>query len=219
VSYMSNHEDVAARSTLKIAGVLQSKRDLWVRRLENYYTELERLIVGEWLDSTDLTGLVREARLASREAIDGLANDLSAELLHASSGIFSRFETDRASLVAEISKLQTELARLLSLDEEGVLRENDALRSVVLNLPEYQLLCVIQQIRGGTYAEISSNSKVTKGKVQKYVKVLAERGHVLIDRKARPHRVLFVDTPWQPIPTALSSQIHLDLQTVLRPQV
>jgi DNA-binding MarR family transcriptional regulator len=216
---MSNHEDAAARSTLRIAGVLQSKRDLWVRRLENYYAELEKLILGEWLDSSDLTGLVKEACLASREAIDGLANDLSAELLHASSGIFSRFESDRATLVTEISKLKTENTRLLSMDEEGVFRENDALRSVVLNLPEYQLLCVIQQSKGGTYADLSARSKVKKGKVQKYVKMLADRGHVIIDRKSRPHRVLFVDTPWEPSPTALSTPYHPDLETALRPQV
>ena len=216
---MSNHEDAAARSTLRIAGVLQSKRDLWVRRLENYYAELEKLILGEWLDSSDLTGLVKEACLASREAIDGLANDLSAELLHASSGIFSRFESDRATLMAEISKLKAEISRLLSVDEEGVLRENDALRSVVLNLPEYQLLCVIQQSRGGTYADLSARSKVKKGRVQKYVKILADRGHVIIDRKSRPHRVLFVDTPWEPSPTALSTPYHPDLETALHPQV
>ncbi|MFW9803876.1 MAG: hypothetical protein ACFFFC_14535 [Candidatus Thorarchaeota archaeon] len=216
---MSSHEDTAARSTLRIAGVLQGKRDLWVRRLENYYSELEKLIAGEWLDSSDLTGLVREARLASREAIDGLANDLSAELLHTSSGIFSRFESDRVTLLAEISKLKAKVSRLLSADEEGMLRENDALRSVVLNLPEYQLLCVIQQSRGGTYADLTARSEIKKGKVQKYVKMLAERGHVIIDRKSRPYRVLFVDTPWEPSPTALNTQYHPDLEPALRPQV
>jgi DNA-binding MarR family transcriptional regulator len=216
---MSGHEDAAARATLRIAGVFQGKRDLWVRRLESYYTELEKLIVGEWLDSSDLSGLVREARLASREAIDGLANDLSAELLHTSSGIFSRFETDRASLIAEISKLQAELSRLISSDEEGVLRENDALRSVVLNLPEYQLLCIIQQSRGGTYADLSARSSIKKGKVQKYIKMLAERGHVIIDRKSRPHRVLFVDTPWNPNPTGSISDYHPEVQQALHPQV
>ena len=216
---MSSHDDLAARATLRIAGVFQGKRDLWVRRLESYFTELEKLIDGEWLDSSDLAGLVREARLASREAIDGLANDLSAELLHTSSGVFSRFESDRASLVSEISKLQAEISRLLSSDEEGVLRENDALRSVVLNLPEYQMLCIIQQVRTGTYADISTKSKVTKAKVQKYVRSLAERGHVMIDRKSRPHRVLFIDTPWEPSPTALSNQIHPGLEPALRPQV
>jgi hypothetical protein len=216
---MSSHDDLAARATLRIAGAFQGKRDLWVRRLESYFVELEKLIDGEWLDSSDLAGLVREARLASREAIDGLANDLSAELLHTSSGVFSRFESDRASLVAEISKLQAEISRLLSSDEEGVLRENDALRSVVLNLPEYQLLCIIQQARGGTYSDISMKSKVAKAKVRKYVKSLAERGHVIIDRKSRPHRVLFVDTPWEPSPTALSNQYHPELEPALRPQV
>jgi hypothetical protein len=216
---MTRLEHAAARSTLRIAGVFQDKRDVWVRRLESYYVELEKLVVGEWLDSSDLTGLVREARLASKEAIDGLANDLSAELLHASNGIFSRFETDRATLVAEISKLKAKVSRLLSADEEGMLRENDALRSVVLNLPEYQLLCIIQQCRGGTYAGLSVKSNIKKRKVQKYVKMLAERGHVIIDRKSRPHRVLFVDTPWSPNPTEDIAEYHPVAQQALHPQV
>ncbi|MHA2141415.1 MAG: hypothetical protein ACXADF_08420 [Candidatus Thorarchaeota archaeon] len=216
---MKSHDNAAARATLRIAGVFQSKRDLWVRRLESYYAELDRLVVGEWLDSSDLTGLVREARLASREAIDGLANDLSAELLHASSGIFSRFESDRTTLSSEINRLQMELSRLISADEDGVLRENNALRSVVLNLPEYQLLCIIQQCRGGTYADLSEKSKVPKGKVRKFVKLLAARGNVIVDRKSRPHRVLFVDTPWDPNPSGIIAQYHPETQQALHPQV
>ncbi|MFW9967301.1 MAG: hypothetical protein ACFFEA_09125 [Candidatus Thorarchaeota archaeon] len=216
---MSSHDDIAARATLRIAGAFQGKRDLWVRRLESYFTELEKLIDGEWLDASDLAGLVREARLASREAIDGLANDLSAELLHTSSGVFSRFESDRASLITEIGRLKAKITTLLSSDEEGVLRENDALRSVVLNLPEYQLLCVIHQARGGTYADISMKSKVAKSKVRKYVKILAERGHVIIDRKSRPHRVLFVDTPWDGSLGSISTDFHPELEPAPRPQV
>ena len=100
-----------------------------------------------------------------------------------------------------------------------MLRENDALRSVVLNLPEYQLLCVIQQCRGGTYADLSVKSKVKKGKVQKYVKMLAERGHVIIDRKSRPHRVIFVDTPWEPNPTGNIVEYHPEAKQALHPQV
>ena len=205
---MSGHDDAAARATLKMAGAFQDKRDLWVRRLETYFSEVERLVTGEWLDSTDLVGLVKESRLASREAIDGLANDLSAELLHESSGVFTRFETERARLVTEINRLQSSLSRLLAADEEGLRSENDSLRSIVLNLPEYQLLCVIQQIRSGNYGDIAEASGVTKGKVRKYVKTLSERGNVFIDRKPRPHRVHFVSAPWDDMSGELTTPAY-----------
>lgn len=198
---MNTNDDAAARATLKMAGVFQGKRDLWVRRLETYFSEVERLVVGEWLDSTDLIGLVKESRLASREAIDGLANDLSAELLHESSSVFNRFESERAVLMEEITRLQASLSRLLSADEDGIRSENDALRSIVLNLPEYQLLCVIQQIKSGNYEEIADASGVSKAKVRKCVKTLTERGNVFIDKKSRPHRVHFVFAPWDDLPS------------------
>ncbi|MCK5152634.1 MAG: hypothetical protein KAQ65_12360 [Candidatus Thorarchaeota archaeon] len=46
---MTNPDDNAARLTLKLAGVFQEVRDIWVRRLESYFGQLESLIDGQWI--------------------------------------------------------------------------------------------------------------------------------------------------------------------------
>ena len=100
---MVSPEDTAAKLTLKIAGVFQEVHDSWIKRVNTYYEQIESLIEGDWFESADMKGIIREARMATREALDGLGNDLSSELVHASSGVIQRYEYERISLVEEIN--------------------------------------------------------------------------------------------------------------------
>ncbi|MBE0527246.1 MAG: hypothetical protein IH631_09905, partial [Candidatus Thorarchaeota archaeon] len=50
---MTNPDETAARTTLRIAGVFQEIRDSWVRRLDSYYNQIESLTEGDWIDSQD----------------------------------------------------------------------------------------------------------------------------------------------------------------------
>lgn len=216
---MSNHEESAARSTLRMAGVLQEVRDVWIRRLESYFAEVERLIDGEWLDASDLAGLVKETRLASKEAVDGLANDLSAELLHASSGVFARYEAERLALSEEIEKQKTKVARILAGDEDGLRRENESLRNAIANVPEYTLLKMVQMLRGTTYDELAEKSGLGKGTIRKHLKSLMAQGYVTVNKKARPHKILFLSAPWDLHSPVAVAQIPLQNAQPLRPQV
>ncbi|MHA2378892.1 MAG: hypothetical protein ACXADO_09420 [Candidatus Thorarchaeota archaeon] len=216
---MSNHEEAAARTTLRMAGVLQEVRDVWTRRLESYFAEVERLIDGEWLDAADLAGLVKETRMASKEAVDGLANDLSAELLHASSGVIARYEAERLALSLEIEKQKTTVARILASDEDGLRRENEALRSAMAKVPEYTLLKTVQMLRGTTYDELASKSDLGKGAIRRHVKSLMAKGHVTVNKKARPHKILFLSAPWGASRSPSEIQIPPQSALPLRPQV
>ena len=200
-----SQDEFVARANLRLAGVLTELRNLWIKRLDSYYSELECLISGEWVDGSDLAGLVREARLASREAMDGLATDLSAELMHSSTGILQRHQAERAALEEEIADLRTKLARLMSGDENLMKHENESLREAILTLPEFKLLESLQLMHGGSYSEISEVVGIKTAAVRKQVKLLVERGYVRIDKTTRPHTVLFMSAPWSSIIHALSN--------------
>ena len=207
---MSTPEDIAARLTLKLAGVFQQARDLWVRRIDSFFSQLESVTDGQWLDSSDIAGIIKESRLASREALDGLSNDLSTELIHASNGMLVRHESDRVILLSEISNLKLSLGRYLSGDENAARRENQALRTALMKMPEFQLLTVIQNEHRASYSRLSELSGAKKGKVRKFVKALAESGFCHVDKKSRPHAVIFDLAPWNPS----SSPEHQTFQSV-----
>jgi hypothetical protein len=193
---MSTPEDIAARSTLKLAGIFQQARDLWVRRIDSYFSHLESLTNGQRLDPSDITGIIKESKLASREALDGLGNDLSTELIHASNGMLVRYESERVILLNEISALKLSLDTYLSGDENAARRENQSLRTALMKMPEFQLLTVIQREHRASYSLLSELSGAKKGKVRKYVKALAESGFCHVDKKSRPHAVIFDFAPW-----------------------
>jgi len=192
----SQDDTIAARTTLRIAGVFQEIRDSWVRRLDSYYNQIESLTEGDWVDAQDLTGIIREARLASREAMDGLGNDLSSELIHSSNGIISRYEAERTSLQEEINDLRKSLSRALSGDANMIRRENESLRYALASVPEFSLLKIIQKNRRSTYEELVEYTDLTKAKLRKYTKELMARGYVTIDKKTRPHQIVYLSTPW-----------------------
>jgi DNA-binding MarR family transcriptional regulator len=193
---MASPDDVAARTTLRIAGVFQEIRDSWVRRLDSYFNQIESLLEGQWIDVQDMTGIIHESRMASREAIDGLGNDLSSELVHASNGIITRYEAERASLQEEINDLRHTLTRLLSGDANGIRRENEALRSAIATVPEFSLLEIIQKNRRTSYDDLEEITGLKKSKIRKLVKELISRGYVGVDKKTKPHSIVFISTPW-----------------------
>ncbi|MFW9770144.1 MAG: winged helix-turn-helix domain-containing protein [Candidatus Thorarchaeota archaeon] len=205
---MTTIEDNAARMTLRIAGVFQEIRDIWARRLDSYYSQMESLVDGQWLEAADILGIIREARLASREALDGLGNDLSSELVHTSNGVVARYEAMRSSLLEEIADLRNEISNLSSGDENAIRRENIALRDALLAVPEFDLLQIIQRNRRMTYDQLCEESGQKKSAVRKQAKELMKRGHINIDKKSRPHAIVYLSAPW--------SQRGLD-QQVLEP--
>ena len=204
-----NQDEFIARSNLRLAGVLTELRNLWMKRLDSYYSELERLIAGEWLDASDLSALVKEARMASREAMDGLATDLSSELLHASTGIFQRHDAERQSMREEINDLRNKITRLMSGDVNTIRRENESLRAALLSLPEFQLLEILQNSKGVSYSDLAALADVKRSQITKLTKQLVKQGYARIDKTTRPHTVLFISAPWEipresfqePIPT------------------
>ncbi|MFW9789328.1 MAG: winged helix-turn-helix domain-containing protein [Candidatus Thorarchaeota archaeon] len=193
---MTTTDDNAARMTLRIAGVLQEVRDIWAKRLDVYYSQIEELINGQWLDTDDIVGIIREARLASREALDGLGNDLSAELVHTSNGVIARYEAERLSFIEEINDLRDEISRLLSSDETMMRRENESLRAAIDSIPEFKLLRVIQKERRTTYKELVEFTGDKKSVLRKLVKELMKKGYVNVDKKSRPHAVIYLSCPW-----------------------
>ena len=219
---MTSPEENSGRFTLKLAGVLQEVRDLWVRRLDAYYNQLDSLIDGQWLNEEDLAGILKESKMASREALDGLGNDLSSELLHVSNGIVARYEAERSSLMHEINDLRESLGRALSGDERSIRRENESLYSALLQSPEYELLRVVEENGRLTYDVLAEESGQSKRKVRKHVKELASRGHVRIEKKSRPHLVVHLSSSWldrrDPRPDALEPvQSSLALETPFEP--
>jgi len=209
VDSMTTTDDNAARMTLRIAGVFQEIRDIWARRLDSYYSQIESLIDGQCLETEDIIGIIREARLASREALDGLGNDLSSELVHTTNGVVGRYEAMRYSLVEEIADLRNEISSLTSGDENVIRRENISLRNALLAVPEFILLQIIQRYRRATYDQLCEESGLTKSVVRKQSKELLKRGHINIDKRARPHAIVYLSAPW--------SQSGLDHQQVLEP--
>lgn len=206
---MTSPDEIAARTTIRIAGAFQEIRDSWVRRLDSYYNQVDSLLEGQWFDLEDFAGIVRESRLASREAIDGLGNDLSSELIHASNGIITRYEAERASLQEEINDLRSSLSRALSGDANAIRRENEALRLAIILVPEYSLLEIIRKNRRLSYDELADISGLSKGKARKLVKELATRGYIAIDKKTKPHSVVFLSCPW----SASEPEIQYTLET------
>ncbi|MFW9806784.1 MAG: winged helix-turn-helix domain-containing protein [Candidatus Thorarchaeota archaeon] len=193
---MTTINDNTARITLRIAGVFQEIRDIWVKRLDDYYTQIETLVDGQWLDSEDVIGIIRESRMASREALDGLGNDLSAELVHSSNGVIARYEAERLSFAEEISDLRDEISRLLSGDENEMRRENESFRAAIDSIPEFKLLKIIQRSCRTDYKELESVSGLKKSAITKLVKELMKRGYVNLDKKSRPHAIIFLTAPW-----------------------
>ncbi|MHA1965831.1 MAG: winged helix-turn-helix domain-containing protein [Candidatus Thorarchaeota archaeon] len=193
---MTTTNDNAARMTLRIAGVLQEIRDVWAKRLDTYYTQIESLVDGHWLDTEDVIGVIRESRMASREALDGLGNDLSAELVHSSNGVVARYEAERLSFVEEINDLRDEISRLLSGDENTMRRENESLKAAIDSIPEFKLLKVIERSRRTNYKELEANSGEKKSVIRRHVKELMKKGYVNVDKKSRPHAIIFLTAPW-----------------------
>jgi len=205
---MTTTDDNAARMTLRIAGVFQEVRDIWAKRLDVYYSQIETLVEGQWLDTEDVLGIIRESRMASREALDGLGNDLSAELVHTSNGVVARHEAERLSLVEEIRDLREEISRLLSGDENVLKRENESLRAAIDSIPEFKLLKIIQRMRRTDYKQLSEDTGEKKSSLQKLVKELMKKGYVSIDKKTRPYTVIYLYAPWAQ--KEARSQLHFD---------
>ncbi|TFG14129.1 winged helix-turn-helix domain-containing protein [Candidatus Thorarchaeota archaeon] len=193
---MGSPDETAAKLTLKMAGVFQEVRDIWVSRLDTYFSRLDQLIEGQWFDVSDMTGIINESHMAAKEALDGLANDLSTELVHSSSGAFGRFEAERASLLEEINGLRSTLSTYMHQDENAVLRENLLLRDAIFSMPQFRILEVIRALGNTTYKEVSEESGVSIGKTRKHVKGLMKNGYVNIDRNTRPHSITFLSAPW-----------------------
>lgn len=193
---MTTTDDNAARMTLRVAGVLQEVRDLWVKRLDTYFSQMEELVEGQWLETEDIIGIIKESRMASREALDGLGNDLSAELVHSSNGVIARYEAERLSFIEEIQDLRNEMSRLLAGDENAIRRENESLHAAIDSIPEFNLLKIIQRYRRTDYKQLVQISGEKKGVITKLVKELMKKGYVNVDKKSRPHAIIFLTAPW-----------------------
>jgi len=193
---MNEQDEVLGRYTLRIAGLLQEVQNQWARRLENYYTQLESLVEGEWFDSNDLIGIIREARAASREALEGLGTDLSAELLHTSGGFLARFESERSTLHEEISDLRAAYGRAISGDARSVRQENESLFQSIMSVPMFKLLDVVQELNVTNYKELTTKSGMKKADVREHIKSLMRGGFVSINKDKRPHEIIFLSAPW-----------------------
>jgi predicted transcriptional regulator len=193
---MDSSEETSARITLRIAGVFQEIRELWIRRLDTYFSQLESLVQGQWLTCNELSSIVHESRMAAREAFDGLAGDLTAELVHESNGLVARHEVERASLADEISSLRDRMARAPSGDGKLVRRQNEALVYALMRTPEFRLLEIIRAHRQATYDDLVQATGQKRSLIQKLCKALAEGGYIALDRKAKPHLVKYFTAPW-----------------------
>ncbi|MGY5876712.1 MAG: hypothetical protein RTU30_13270 [Candidatus Thorarchaeota archaeon] len=193
---MNYSDETVAKYTLRTAGALQEMRDSWVRKLDRYFEQIEELVQGEWFDARDLLGIIRESRMATREALDGLSSELSTEVIHSSNGIISRFTAERASLFEEIKDLRSSYSRAVSGDDHSKRRENETLYQAIKLVPEYRLLSVIQVRKRATYSELSESENQKKGTIRKLAKILAERGYIYINKNTRPHTVEFLYAPW-----------------------
>ncbi|NHI88580.1 MAG: hypothetical protein EAX87_03595 [Candidatus Thorarchaeota archaeon] len=205
---MTTTDDNAARMTLRVAGVLQEVRDLWVKRLDTYFSQMEDLIEGQWLETEDIIGIIKESRMASREALDGLGNDLSAELVHSSNGVIARYEAERLSFNEEIQDLRAEIGRLLEGDENAIRRENESLHAAIDSIPEFNLLKVIQRYHRTDYKQLAQVTGDKKSVIRKLVKELMKKGYVNVDKKSRPHAIIFLTAPWNLKQTQSSVVLH-----------
>jgi hypothetical protein len=206
---VGSNDDAAARMTLKTAGVFQEITGLWVRRLEAYFSQLQSLTEGQMLTGDDLVGIIQEARLASKEALAGLGNDLSAELVHESSGLISRHEAERASLSEEITDLRESITRALSGDENAAKRQNEALFAAVMSVPEYRLLEIIRAYGIATYEQLVSASGQKRATVTKQVKGLAAKGYLAVERVSRRQTIRFLSAPWMNIGSELQNPLGM----------
>ena len=143
-----------------------------------------------------------------------MGNDLSAELVHSTGGVVSRFEAERFSLIEELTDVRNTLSCVLESDEEGIRQENESLRYAIRTIPEFEVLDVLRKLNRASYSEIAKASGLKKGKVTSYVKALMARGHVQVDKKSRPHVVVFLSAPWknnpidQPRDTPITTPKH-----------
>ena len=196
VFLMLQDNEILGRQALKIAGTLEEIQLVWLKRIEEYFIQLESLVKGEWFDSSDLIGIIREAYLASKEALKGLGTDLSAELLHSSSGILSRFQSERSVLLEEINDLRESYARAISRDASSVRQENESLIQAIKSVPMFQLLATLQDIRITNYKELTKESGMKKSNVRKYIQELVESSYASLDKSKKPHEITFVSAPW-----------------------
>jgi regulator of replication initiation timing len=194
---MNQPDDMAARLTIRLAGVLQEIHNSWSSRVNAYFSRLESLVDGKWLDSDDIMGILSESKLAAAEALDGLGNDLSSEILHESSGLFSRFEEERVSLVRKISDLEDEINDMLNADGESLQQENRSLRHALSKFKEFTILKAVQKLGKTSYGDLSKETGIKKGKLRKYVKWLHEQGFIFVNKKTRPHQLVFLSAPWR----------------------
>ena len=70
------------------------------------------------------------------------------------------------------------------------------MRVAITSVPEFNLLKVIQRNRRSTYAQLEEGTGLSKAKIRKYAKELMARGYVQMDKKARPHQIVYLSTPW-----------------------
>jgi hypothetical protein len=193
---MANSQELVARTTIRIAGVFQEITEAWVRRLDSYYSQLDSLVKGDWLGPDDLKGILAESKMASREALNGLGNDLSAQLVHESSGLLARFEIERTGLCEEISDLKMTLDDFASNDKFSVQIENQMLKKAIFSIPNFQVLQALQNLAHCSYSKLSEITGHSKRELKKIMKLLCELGYVEIDKGKRPHVIKFISAPW-----------------------
>jgi len=196
VFLMLQDNEILGRQALKIAGTLEEIQLVWLKRVEEYFIQLGSLIKGEWFDSSDLIGIIREAYSASKEALKGLGTDLSAELLHSSSGILSRFQSERSALLEEINDLRESYGRAISRDGSSIRQENESLIQAIKSVPMFQLLSILQDIRVTNYKELTKKSGMKRSDVRKYIQELVESSYASLDKSKKPHEITFVSAPW-----------------------
>ena len=196
VFLMLQDNEILGRQALKIAGTLDEIQLIWLKRVEEYFIQLESLVKGEWFDSSDLIGIIREAYSASKEALKGLGTDLSAELLHSSSGILSRFQSERSALLEEINDLRESYARAISRDGSSIRQENETLIQAIKSVPMFKLLATLQDIRVTNYKELTKKTGMKRSDVRKYIQELVESSYASLDKSKKPHEITFVSAPW-----------------------
>ena len=193
---MGHSQELVARTTLRIAGVFQEITESWSKRLDSYYNQLESLIHGEWLGPDDLRGVLTESKMASREALNGLGNDLSAQLVHESSGLFTRFDSERKALTEEISDLREMLDDIKTKDAYAAQNENQILRKAIFSIPDFRVLQLLQKLKSSNYLELAKRTNLKKSEIMKIMKPLHKQGYVAIDKKKKPHVITFIHAPW-----------------------
>ena len=125
-----------------------------------------------------------------------LGTDLSAELLHSSSGILYRFQSERSTLIEEINDLRDSYARAISRDGDSIRQENESLYQAIKSVPMFQLLATLQDIRITNYKELTKESGMKKSNVRKYIQELVESSYASLDKSKKPHEITFVSAPW-----------------------